>query len=399
MQKKTRAYPKKIWTKHPRRRRIIRKHPRWYYSTTWGYMTARYTKLNHARQYYKEIYRQEPNRFTAAKHLGTGIHKDFRSNTVQQPPSFVAVLKKGRIWGKKAYVLSNNYRLLHDISFDFNANQLRSMKNKKVYKKWKKQQFKYIPETVALLAFCAPNNYFHWMFDILPRVALLRESGYKIDRFLINRQYIFPFQEETLTLLGISKEKRIETHYRQVALQFKKLVVPSLVNQYNLKPHTYVKPYIIPKWACDFLRKEFLYISKMEEPKQSERIYISRENAWNRKVVNEEEVIRYLAGYGFEKVTLESMTVAQQIQLFSSAKVIVAPHGAGLTNLVFCSPGTKVIELFSPIYMPAYYWMISNHVHLDYYYVVCENRAASLVSQDFFVPPDKLLEFVKLAGV
>lgn len=378
---------------------MIRKHARWFYPTTLGYMTARYTNQNHVHKNYKEFNQQEPNHFRRAKHLGTATHKDFRSYTVQQPSSFVAVLKKGRIWGKKAYVLSKDWELLHDLSFDFNARQLKYLQKNQVYTKWRKQLYKFVPETVALLAFCSPNNYFHWMFDILPRIELLRKSNIKVDRFLINRQFHFPFQDETLTLFGIPKEKIIDTRYRQVAWQFKKLVVPSPVNQYKIKPDTYVKPYIIPKWVCDFLRKEFLYLSYLQGAKHPERIYISRENAWNRKVINEEEVISYLAGYGFEKVTLESMTVAQQIQLFSSAKVIVAPHGAGLTNLVFCHPGTKVIELFSPNYMPAYYWMISNHVYLDYYYLICKHRASSKRSQDFYVHPKKLDNIIRLAGL
>jgi hypothetical protein len=50
---------------------------------------------------------------------------------------------------------------------------------------------------------------------------------------------------------------------------------------------------------------------------------------------------------GFSMHTLEGMTPRAQMQLFQNADFIVAPHGAGLANLLFCAPGTKIIE-FSP---------------------------------------------------
>ncbi|MDT9338046.1 glycosyltransferase 61 family protein, partial [Trichodesmium erythraeum 21-75] len=43
-----------------------------------------------------------------------------------------------------------------------------------------------------------------------------------------------------------------------------------------------------------------------------------------------------------------------------------APHGAGLTNIVFCNPGTKVVELFSSHVKP-YYWSLCNCCNLEYY--------------------------------
>ena len=41
------------------------------------------------------------------------------------------------------------------------------------------------------------------------------------------------------------------------------------------------------------------------------------------------------------------MSVAEQIDAFSRARVIVAPHGAALANLVFAPPGATLVELSS----------------------------------------------------
>jgi capsular polysaccharide biosynthesis protein len=55
----------------------------------------------------------------------------------------------------------------------------------------------------------------------------------------------------------------------------------------------------------------------------------------------------------------------------------VAPHGAGLCNIVFCSPGTKVIEIFSPELVTLFYWKLSNQLGLDYYYMLGKGSAHS----------------------
>ena len=100
------------------------------------------------------------------------------------------------------------------------------------------------------------------------------------------------------------------------------------------------------------------------------RIYLSRADALYRKVENEVELQKFLADYGFEIVVSVDLKFVEQIRFFKEEKVVVAPHGAGLSNLVFCSPSTKVIELFSAEYINGCYWTLAQQVGLDYYYIV-----------------------------
>ncbi|WP_010502993.1 glycosyltransferase family 61 protein [Paenibacillus elgii] len=352
--------------------------------------------MRRVREKYKTFYHNETNYYSEAQRLDDHVHENFRFCKAKTPASFVAVLTNGRVCRQNAFVLTAKYKLLQDVSFEFNGEHLKPIKRQDAYHKWKSRPTKYYPKTVAVLIFCSSDNYFHWMFDVLPRIHLLRLSGIRIDKYVLNRQEILPFQEETLAILGIPNTKIIDS---PIDLQARKLVVPSLITRYVLTPHTNVRPEAIPKWACNFLRKEFLPPHNNDRLENNEYIYISRENAKYRKVINEEEVISHLNGFGFKKVTLESMKVSQQVQLFSCAKFIIAPHGAGLTNLVFSKPGTKVIELFNPHYMPSYYWMISNHVQLNYYYLVCKAEHLNSAASDYKVNIDKLLETIKYAGL
>ena len=77
----------------------------------------------------------------------------------------------------------------------------------------------------------------------------------------------------------------------------------------------------------------------------SDRLYISRRQAKQRRLKTEAELEARLRIMGFDILCLEEMTPAEQIAACRRARVIVAPHGAGLTNLVFAPDIELVIEL------------------------------------------------------
>ncbi|NEP83002.1 MAG: glycosyltransferase family 61 protein, partial [Okeania sp. SIO3B3] len=225
----------------------------------------------------------------------------------------------------------------------------------------------YIDGTVAFLsAKWGGNVYYHWMFDVVIRIGLLSRSGWisKIDRFVFSK-CDKKFHQQTLEALEIPQEKIIESRFIP-HIKAKKLIVPSFtIKQSGIR---------ISKWGCEFIRNLFLKSEKIGKLSESpERIFISRKLASWRRVVNEDEVVSFLAKFGFISITLESLTVAEQAALMSKVKVIVAPHGAGLTNLVFCNSESKVIEIFSPKYINSIYWKISSFYHLSHYYLIGEN--------------------------
>ncbi|WP_139295225.1 glycosyltransferase family 61 protein, partial [Planktothrix tepida] len=89
------------------------------------------------------------------------------------------------------------------------------------------------------------------------------------------------------------------------------------------------------------------------------------------------EILEYLNQWGFVSIELETLTVQEQADLFSQAEVIIAPHGAGLTNLVFCQANTVVVELVSPHYIRPYYWLISQQLGLKHYSIQGEALGCS----------------------
>jgi capsular polysaccharide biosynthesis protein len=79
-----------------------------------------------------------------------------------------------------------------------------------------------------------------------------------------------------------------------------------------------------------------------------------------------------LEKYGFEVHQLNDKSMEEQIRLFASAEFVVTPHGAGLSNLVFCKESTKVLELFPGGYVKQTYYDLSNKLNLEYRYIIFE---------------------------
>ncbi len=125
--------------------------------------------------------------------------------------------------------------------------------------------------------------------------------------------------------------------------------------------------------------------AKSQKFRSGSRVYISRAKARNRKVSNEDEIVRTLGQLGFESYVLEDMGFFDQVALFEAAEVVVAPHGSGLANLVFCQPGTKVIELFPSRTIDIFY-RLSSDVNLEYAFV--QTRTKNIhrrIGEDFSI--------------
>ena len=124
---------------------------------------------------------------------------------------------------------------------------------------------------------------------------------------------------------------------------------------------------------------------------------------FTRRIENEDEVLATLRPLGFDVVDPGTLSVAEQVLLFAEAEMVVGAHGAGLTNIAFCSPGATVIELFPADYVNVCYWALASAVEgLWYRYLVEQRRGRpprtqARVASDITVDPCRLLHLVDRA--
>ncbi len=144
------------------------------------------------------------------------------------------------------------------------------------------------------------------------------------------------------------------------------------------------------------LRRSMLRQARPGQGTRPAKLYISRSEASNRKLSNERELQAALERLGFTTLLLEHLDVAEQINAFAAATIIVAPHGAGLTNLLFCNEGTSILELRPDYHDNDGYARLSETLALDYHLV--RGRSTNGDGWSWAVEVEKILEFVKELG-
>ena len=252
-----------------------------------------------------------------------------------------------------AVILDN--KIIEGPSFQFRYTQDGKVYNSKindnvVFNKGTPRKLKNLNGTVlSLLTGGAGNsNYWHWLTDVLPRFALCSKAINlsKIDYFLLP-SLLKKFQNETLDCLNIPKNKRLSSEkFRHV--KAKELIVTDHPVVISGSATEGVQN--IPKWVIVWLKDNFLNKNITTDKKNSKKIYIDRNDATfnnllHRSITNEDEVKRYLLKNNFVSVKLHEINFKEQVDLFNKAECVVGLHGAGFTNIIFCKPGTKVIEL------------------------------------------------------
>lgn len=176
------------------------------------------------------------------------------------------------------------------------------------------------------------SNYYHWLADYLPRLLVADMfPAYADWKFLLNKP-LAPFQQEALELLGIDETKRFCVE-RDVTVHAPRMLVPTLLSNTTM---------VHPE-AIAMVREAFPPVNVKRR-----RVYLSRNDASWRRLINEEALMELLAQYGFETFVPGTMGFQEQIDLCAGAEAVVALHGAGMANLMFCEPSTEVFEISYP---------------------------------------------------
>lgn len=262
----------------------------------------------------------------------------------------IACLPNGRVFGPGNVITPDGRSIARDVSPDF---------GKPADQHWLLNYKSIRPPTLltgetAVVAVPLGDGYCHWLLDELPRLLVLRQRkpesviAHSRPRFIREAMVFGEFP------LNIVREPTRYSHF-----ECERLIVPVLDGEPGR-----------PSVRTSRLLTEFAAPLIATAPAFGERLYISRENASRRRVVNHAELWRHLESRGFTKIVAESLTWKEQINAFAHAKVIVAPHGAGMANLVFCRPETRVIEFFNRAYVNPCFEHVAANGGLNYQAII-----------------------------
>ena len=226
-----------------------------------------------------------------------------------------------------------------------------------VFSDWQRKRVEALAGDWVVLQTPQAGVYYHWMLEVLPRVHVLRGAG-MLDGAA---RYLVPpleaFHRETLAAAGIP-EGRLRVCDPGTRYRCERLVCTS-----DLCPEGTVER------LAPWLKTLFGVASA---PGRSGVLYVTRKQAGLREVVDEERLVAVVESFGGRAVSLEGLPVAEQARLFAGSRCIVSPHGSSLANLVFCHPGTAIIEMAAPAYVRLLYPRRGTRLGLRYWLLVGE---------------------------
>jgi hypothetical protein len=200
------------------------------------------------------------------------------------------------------------------------------------------------------------HNYYHWLLECLPRAIIaLNQKDLDSHPFLID-EGLPPQSVESLKLLAPTR-KYIEIPLG-VRVYVKELIFPSIFSP----THDYygktarAEDFLIAPEAVKLLREAFLPFALQDNMELNQPyIYISRSGGSHRLITNEAEVIDVVKKLGFTIVYPGKLSFTEQITLFSNAKVIIGPTGAGMANIIFAKADCKIAVLAAATKNANYY--------------------------------------------
>jgi capsular polysaccharide biosynthesis protein len=256
-------------------------------------------------------------------------------------PAFLARLRNGWSYGRHCCVIGPEGRAVRETGFNLDGHVLMERQPISRFRPqyWRKRwegdvtSRPWLPPKqrvdgrVAVLNTRYSHNFYHWLIDILPRLAAVQRLGAHVDFYLVD--CLHPFQQTVLEAVGIGREQLIQPHFR-LLLEADELFVPSLPTPASLR---------------EFSKMLSAGLGIETRPNATRRIFITRRKTGTRNIANEDELENLLREHHFETHAMERYPLAEQAQLIREADMIVAAHGAGLANLLFARPGTRVIEI------------------------------------------------------
>lgn len=248
------------------------------------------------------------------------------------------------------------------------------------------------------------SNYYHWLFECLPRLKYLIEnigSSGNCDKFTIlidenileegviamRRLINFPFE--------IKKVRRGELVHCDRLFYTSPLWYSLDNSKHRVDTH---RDYAVDKYAVETIRRSFLNLEKCSAP--TRKIYLKRAASQVRRIINSDEVEQVMRNNGFEILYAHDFSFADQVALFSSAKVVVGASGAAFSNMVFMQPGTKAV-IFSPKQLEVFNYYIFQQqadvaqVELAHLLAVPAKQDDFFIHDNFFVNVEDLERLVK----
>jgi len=203
------------------------------------------------------------------------------------------------------------------------------------------------------------ENYYHFLYDTLPYlISYFKLKEKEPDLKLLmgypnaHKKEHYKFVREFLELAGVQPADIIQMEHNCAYARLYLSTSYTHAGKSNLPPRAEVYK------LYEKMAQRSRQYQKDPAPR---KIYISR-RTWmhndfsnigtnyttRRSLVNETDLVDYLAGEGYTEVFTENLSTVEKINMFNRATHIVGALGGGIANALFATPDTKVTAIESP---------------------------------------------------
>jgi hypothetical protein len=227
----------------------------------------------------------------------------------------------------------------------------------------------YHNKRTILVSWCSDiNNYFHLIFDLCSKLEVLElnidnlpvGAPIQIGGDILMKNYMI------LHVLYPKLSALLDRTWGP-SVFFKELIIPVTPQPIYLSS-LYVKKLSsrIARLATSSSAR-FNVCTLMDTQRRVVYFMRGKTGKNGREIKNEDELVSILRSR-YDAVCLDGgeLMYEQQWSISRSATHIIAPHGASLTNILACKPGTSVVEILPETYAPSTFKYISDALGLNH---------------------------------
>ncbi|QDZ19175.1 hypothetical protein HOP50_02g16890 [Chloropicon primus] len=294
---------------------------------------------------------------------------------------YVAAIEKAYVEGENGLVWDVEGNIYHEKNMFFERTTPNPMPTEvtanKIFQATRKEHFPLLATTIQRYG----HMYYHFVVETLPKLALLKEAGLPEGTKIL--MWGESYEQKFLDVLGIPQE---------MVVKYDPLKVYTADVLYFPTPVPRITP---AREALELTREELGAGEALPESERDLIIYCTRKQASTRSVSNEQELLSSLeAAFPDEKVVVYDNIddVATLVDLFKRAKVIMGPHGAGLSHMLFAAPGTHVLEFQFMRDPPMMFWHLAAALNQDYWLLPVAN--AWWMQKEMHIPVEEVVDMV-----
>lgn len=256
-----------------------------------------------------------------------------------EPNRYVYSLSNANIYGSLGIIYSKEKRAFIEESAKEWLIDLKNSSYTNIYKLPKSNLLTGI--SLSFLSNGADGGYYHFMHEVLPKLWLCRNLLPYTNHLFFNAP-VTDWKLKWLNFLNIDINRIIWVgpydNYKCEQLLFTSMII---------------KDQQLSHYSITAL-KSLIGSGSISNNKPQKVVFISRTGERERDLKWEDDLLNHYPD--FQKINASNLSVEETIDYFESATIIIAAHGAGLSNLFLCSPNTKVLELYPDLdhYQPCY---------------------------------------------